>query len=196
MPLQIKQYFLRLLRWLTILILLLMPQYALATATSEADVKDIIITTSDTHLLLFCLVKNAFTPEMLKGVQNGISLTFEFRVLLERERSAWVDSTLIKKTLYHTLRYDSLKEEYTVRLSEKKAKEITTASLEEAMAVMGELNGLKVISIDSLEPDRFYTLGIRVKLEKKTLPLNMHYIVPFISLWDFETDWREVRFRY
>lgn len=196
-----KPLFMVAVRVLALLFFFLLPsapaRLALAEGQVEAQVADeITITTSATHLLVFCQVENAFTPEMIEGVHNGIPIVFEFRVRLERERSGWIDAGMTSQRLHHTLTYDLLKQEYHVRLAEKNNREIVTTDLDAARQAMAELNGLKVIGVEALEPDRFYIMAIKVKLEKKTLPLNMHYLVPFISLWDFETDWREARFRY
>lgn len=162
----------------------------------EPNITDIIITTSESHLLLYSSVKNCSDEEMLTGVRNGIPMTFTFWITLEQIKKNWPDATLINHTLTHTLTYDSLKEEYTIELSERDQQKITAESPEKAMEIMAELSGIKVIERKKLIPDSPYALHIKVKLAEKTLPLNMHYIVPFISLWDIETDWRTIEFRY
>ena len=178
------------------LILLLIPLPAAATNQPEATITDIIITTSNSHLLLFSSIKNCFTKEMLQGIHNGIPVTFTFTVNLDQVREFWWDKNLTSHSFQHTLTYDGLNEEYKITLSEKDNLTITTSSLAKAKEVMVEVNGLKVIAIDKLVPDQPYALRIKARLAEKTLPLNIHYIVPFISLWDFETDWRTIEFRY
>jgi hypothetical protein len=34
------------------------------------------------------------------------------------------------------------------------------------------------------------------QLDKIRLPFYLHYVLFFVSLWDFETDWYAVDFRY
>jgi hypothetical protein len=169
---------------------------AAAQEDTEANISDIIITTSKSHLLLFCAIKNSFKPEMIEGVRNGIPITFDFSVELEKVNNNWPDSTLTEQTIRHTLTYDPLREEYRVILPEKGNNIVTTPSIDKAMELMAELNGLKVIERDKLIPDAPYALHVKAKMAEKTLPLNMHYIIPFISLWDFETEWRVIEFRY
>lgn len=169
---------------------------AVAEEQKAPNISDILITTSQTDLLLFCTIKNSFTPKMIEGVQNGIPVTFTFLVELERIVNNWLDSTLVDMSLHHTLTYDPVKEKYRVTLSEKEGNPVTTDSLDEAIETMSELNGFKVIPRSELEPDAPYALHVKATLAEKTLPLNMHYIVPFISLWNFETDWRTIEFRY
>ncbi|NOQ45265.1 MAG: DUF4390 domain-containing protein [Desulfobulbaceae bacterium] len=167
-----------------------------AAGTKDPEISDIIITTSNSHLLLFATVKNCFTPEMIKGAHNGITISFNFEVELEKIRNNWFDATLVQQTITHTLTFDSLKEKYHVKLSEKNNKTETTRSLEKAKQLMSELNGITLIERKTLIPDAPYACHIKATMEKNTLPLGMHYILPFTSLWDFETDWRTIEFRY
>lgn len=167
-----------------------------AEEEKEPHIADILITTSQTHLLLFCAVKNSFTPEMIEGIHNGIPVTFTFLTKLEQVRSKWLDTTLAEATFQHTLSYDSLKEKYEIYRSEKTNNPFVTDSLEKAIEIMTELNGIKIISRNEMIPDAPYAILVKAKLAEKTLPLYMHYIIPFISLWDFETDWRTIEFRY
>ncbi|MHB8789263.1 MAG: DUF4390 domain-containing protein [Desulfobulbaceae bacterium] len=176
-------------------ILLLLPPAARAEEAGP-NISDIFITTSETHLLLFCSIKNGFTAEMVKGVQNGIPVTFTFLVELERTVNNWPNSTLAEMTIQHTLTYDALKQQYRVTLPELSNGSMVTDSLDKAMAAMSELNGIKVINHDVLVPDAPYALHVHATLAEKTLPLNMHYLVPFISLWNFETETRTIEFRY
>ena len=161
----------------------------------EPTIENIIITTSSTDLLLFATVKNCFTEEMLEGVRNGIPLTFRFNIQLDKIRNKWFDVTLVEETINHTLSYDAIKESYQVAFSEKNKPQVTR-SQDKAKQLMAELSGLKVIAHKELIPDAPYALQIKTTLVENTLPLGMHYVLPFTSLWNFETDWRTIEFRY
>jgi len=186
--------------FILLLFFLLIPLFphstAIADTKKEANISDIIITTSETDLLLFCTVKNSFTPEMIEGIRNGIPITFTFLIKLDKVNNNWFDTTLADLTLQHTLTYDTLKEQYRVQLSERSQQMITTNSIDKAKKIMAELSGIKIIAHNQLTPDTPYVIRVKAKLAEKTLPFNMHYIIPFISLWDFETDWRTIEFRY
>ena len=162
----------------------------------DATIDEIVVTNSTTDLLLYCSVVNSFTAEMEKGVRNGIPVTFTFFVNLDQDRDFLPDREVASLSFDHSLSYDSLKEEYRLTFSGEDGKSVTTTSFDEAKRLMAEVNGFRVVSLRSLIPDGEYTLTIKARLEKKTLPLNFHYIVPFWHLWDFETDWRSVQFRY
>ncbi len=179
-----------------LLVALLLPLSPGAQQEAEPEIVDIIITTSNSHLLLFATIKNCFTDEMIEGVRNGIPVSFTFMVELDQLRNNWFDTTLADLSVTHTMTYDALKEEYHVQLTEFGNRIEKTKSLDEAKQFMTELSGLKVIPLDVLEPDAPYELRIKAKLAEKKLPLGIHYLVPFVSLWDFETDWRAIEFRY
>jgi len=174
------------------------PHRALHAGANEIrpEINEIIITTSKTHLLLFCRVKNGFSDSMIQGMKNGIPVTFTFQVELEQQVDYWFDTTLMEKEFTHTLRFDPVKQRYQVSLGEQKGRVVETASLEEAKTVMQEVNGVPVVPLDRLVPDTQYAIRIKAKLAKKGLPLGSRHLVPFVSLWDFETGWRTVNFTY
>src|SRR3989339_1117122 len=79
----------------------------------NATIEELIVTNSSTDLLLFLTVNNAFTKQMEEGIKNGIPVTFNFYVKLERKRNTWLNQQLVSLQFDHTLSYDTLKEEYS-----------------------------------------------------------------------------------
>lgn len=157
---------------------------------------DVILTTSETSLLMFGMLNNSFTDEMIQGLHNGLPIQFSFFIELNRSRKHWRDERIISMECRHTLSYDTLKEIYKVELDETKQKTFTFPSLCEAQKAMNEINGLKVIKLSDPVPDGSYTLRVRAELYRKTLPMGLHHVIPFISWWDIETDWHSVDFNY
>lgn len=169
---------------------------SLAAESAAPSFTDIIVTTSDTHLLLFGELRNSITQDMLDGLHSGIPIKFSFFVELNKDVPNWLDEQLVSKRFTHTLTYDTLKQNYIVETGENSKKKNTTASLDEAKKLLNEINGLKIVKLSRLEPDRTYRLRIKAELNKKTLPLSLHNIIPFVSWWDLETDWYTVEFIY
>lgn len=178
------------------LFLISCPSLLCASSEHTPEIKDIIVTASDNNLLLFATVKNAFTPEMLEGVQNGIPIVFSFHLKLAKTSNKWIDTNLVESTLTHTMTFDSDKKVYNITFSYQDGKTVTTGNLEQAKQLMAELNGVKVIALSQLIPDAPYAIHFKVTLKKGALPLGIHYVIPFSSLWDFETDWRTIEFRF
>ncbi|RUM33851.1 MAG: hypothetical protein DSY50_07555 [Desulfobulbus sp.] len=166
-----------------------------AAEDKDPTIEEIVLTTSSSELLLFATVENSFTDTMLEGVRNGIPITFRFTIILDKIRSAWFDLSLFEETINHTLRYDAVKQTYQIDFSEKNRSQLTR-SVETAKQLMSDLNGIQIIALKKLHPDARYALQIKATLVENTLPLGIHYLLPFTSLWNFETDWRTVEFRY
>ena len=162
----------------------------------NATIEELIVTNSSTDLLLFLTVNNAFTKQMEEGIKNGIPVTFSFYVKLERKRNTWLNQELVSLNFDHTLSYDTLKEEYSIVRSDTSGQTFRTKSLAEAKKAMAQLNGPPIVPLKSLLPEAGYLLRVKAKLAEKTLPLYFHYVIPFLSLWDFETEWYTVEFRY
>ena len=133
---------------------------------------------------------------MEEGIKNGIPVSFTFYVELLRNRKGWLNQEVVSLEFDHTLSFDTLKEEYSVVLLENPDQVIRTQSFGEAQDKMSRINGLAVSSLSSLQPDGEYRLRVKAKLAEKKLPLYFHYVIPFWGLWDFETDWYSVEFRY
>ena len=181
---------------LSLLLFTVQVSSSVAIEKTDRRFSDVILTSSDTELLLFGKLKNGFSEEMLQGLHNGIPIQFTFFVELNKVRQHWTDERIVEISVRHTLKYDTLKETYRVDLEETVQKTFTFQSLAEAQKAMAEINGLKVIKLSNLIPNDTYTFRIRADLSKKTLPMGLHHVIPFISWWDIETDWYSTDFTY
>jgi hypothetical protein len=117
-------------------------------------------------------------------------------VELYKPRSLWPNKRLAALKLYHTIKYDSLREEYSVVLSERGNQTFTVKEFAKAQEMMADISNIQLIPLQSLERNNQYQLRIKAELNKVRLPLYLHYILFFVSLWDFETDWHVVDFIY
>jgi hypothetical protein len=176
------------------LLLCCWPAWA-GSGDKQPTVTDVHLAISQKNLLLSAAVQDCFTKDMLEGVHNAIPVTFRFYLDLRRVRGYWFNERLVKQVVNHTLSYDPIKQEYQVAFSEKKQPE-TTRSLAEAKKMMAELHEIRLAPVKKLVRGQKYALYIKTTLEENTLPLSIHSIIPFFSLWNFETDWRTVQFRY
>ena len=160
----------------------------------EASISDFTVSNSEKNLLLYLTVADWFSADMETAIHNGIPITFTFAINLFVKRSKWPDKKIREYEFNHIMEYDSLKKEYLIHRNENDDSKLTT-SLEEAKKLMSEINGFTLLRLDELEPGISYTLRAKAKLARKTMPLYFHYLIPFSSPWDFETDWHELTLR-
>lgn len=157
----------------------------------EASVSDFTVVNSESHLLLYMTVTDWLTEEMKTAIHNGVPITFAFYVDLFVQKNKWPDRKIKEYEFNHVMEFDSLKKTYTVYRHENGDNK-TTASFEEARKLMSEINGFEVLPLDDLIPQTSYILRAKAKMARKTMPLYFHYLIPFSSPWEFETDWRKL----
>lgn len=165
-------------------------------ASEGAVLKDIIVTNTRDDLLLYMNTEGAFREKIKDAILSGVPVTFSFFITLNISRALWPDKTIADIRATHTIKYDSLKKEFSVKRSWDNGETRITSSFEEAQLWMTEIASLKIISLDDLEKGRRYQIRAKAKLSKLTLPFYLHYVLFFVSLWDFETDWYAIDFTY
>lgn len=164
--------------------------------SKEVEITDFAVTNNRDDLLVFFKVKGAFTKEMVKAIRNGIPTTFSFFIQLEEEKALWVNKKITEKQITHTIKYNNLKNEFVVKRSWDDNKPVTTDSFEQAKSLMSEVKSFRMISLDHLPKDCHYQIRAKAELDKVTLPFNLHHILFFTGLWDFETNWHSFEFEY
>jgi len=165
-------------------------------AKNEARLSDIIVTNTRDHLIVYFNVRDCFTEEMNKAIMNGISTKFTFIVKLYEVRNAWFDRKIADIKLRHNIEYNTLKNEFNLFLPEQTNKRVKTKDFDEAKKLMADVVALKVVRLGMLKRGLHYQLRMKAELDKIELPFYLNYIFFFLSLWDFETDWYSVIFRY
>ncbi|MBW1721887.1 MAG: DUF4390 domain-containing protein [Deltaproteobacteria bacterium] len=177
-------------------ILALLCFFPAPSQAQEARLSDIVLTNTRDHLLVYFAVEGCFTPEMEQAIENGIQTTFTFYIRLYEEKEwAW-DRKIIDLEINHTVKYDNIKKVYTIRLAEQGDRTLTVRDWDKAKKLMAEVVALKVIPLKQLQKGRQYKLKMMAQLDRIKLPLYLHHLLFFLSLWDFETDWHEIDFQY
>lgn len=162
----------------------------------KAFLSDIVVTNTRDHLLVYFSVNNCFTAEMNTAIESGLNTTFTFFVRLYEKRNFLWDRKIADVEISHSIKYDNLKNIYEVRLSEQNNKVIQVNVFDEAKKLMADVSALKVTPAHNLRKGERYQLQMMAQLDKIKLPLYLHYVLFFLSLWNFETEWHTVDFRY
>lgn len=165
-------------------------------ADETAVIENIKLANTRDDLLIYFDVKKAFTPKINQAVLNGIPTSFSFYITLYKTGGSWFDKKISNLRLQSTLKYNSLKKEFSVLRPWKDEKTIVTPSFEEAKALMTQMDNLTIIPLNQLVKGDKYQLRIKAELEKITLPLSLHTIFFFVSFWNFETNWYLINFTY
>lgn len=176
-----------------LIVLVFIPHSAYA---ENARLTNIIVTNTRDDLLLYLTVEGAFHEEMQSAILSGVPATFSFFISLNRSRNFWLDKNIADIKVTHTVKYDTLKNEFIVKRSWEDNKPLVVKSIADAQKLMVEVDSLKIIGLERLEKGRHYQIRAKAELSKLTLPFYLHYVLFFVSLWDFETDWYTIDFIY
>ncbi|WP_299976327.1 DUF4390 domain-containing protein [Desulfobacula sp.] len=179
---------------MSVVLCLLLPSIAFAKET--AVIKNIKLANTRDDLLTYFDVRQAFTPKINQAVLNGIPTTFAFYITLYKTGNSWFDKKISDIQIKSTLKYNSLKKEFSVLRSWKNENAIITPSFEEAKSLMTEMDNLTIIPLNQLVKGDKYQLRIKAELDKVTLPLSLHTVFFFVSFWNFETNWYLINFTY
>ena len=163
---------------------------------SDPVLTDIKLANTRDDLLIYFELENAFSPKLIQRIENGILTPFSFHVSLYRTGGSWLDKKITDIDIQSFIKYNSLKQEYTVSQPWKEKKPEVTKSFDEAKEWMTRIDNLAVVPLSDLVKGEKYQIRIRAELTRVTLPFALHYVFFFLSFWDVETDWYVINFTY
>ncbi|MCW7754792.1 DUF4390 domain-containing protein [Desulfobotulus sp. H1] len=160
----------------------------------EAAITNLILANTNNSLEIYLRAEGAFAPKIEAAIQSGVPVTFSYYFVLESPRRFRRSLEIASIKITHTIRYNTIRETYTVTRSWEGFSPHTTQDFEEAKRKMSSISNLVIAQNDELERTRTYRLRAKAKLSEFTLPLYLHHILFFLSFWDFETDWYSIDF--
>jgi len=167
-----------------------------AAAGPTPTLTNIRFTNTTAYLVLHLQLVVSFSQKIKRQVLDGTPAAFAFIIRLEQVRDLWVDQKIADLRVVHTIRYDNLKKEFTVRRSWKGNEAETTPSFEEAQQWMNQIDSLTIVALNRMQKGSQYELLTKAEVSKRSLPFSLHHVLFFISFWDEETDWYIINFTY
>ena len=167
-----------------------------AAGANQPRLSNITVSNTSEDLLLHLNLEDSFSDAIRQNVLAGKTTSFAFHLKLSRMQSFWLDQTIADLTVIHTIKFDSVKKEFTVRRSWTGYEAEVTPSFEEAQRWMNRIEGLKILSLKRMGKNIRYELRVKAEVSKKTLPFNLHHVLFFVSFWDEQTDWYIIDFVY
>jgi len=178
------------------LVLLLTLTATPATGASNPILRNITVSNTSDELLLHLEVEGSFSEVIRQNILTGRTTSFAFRIHLSQVQNFWLDHKIADITVIHTIKFDNVKKEFTVRRSWTGYEAEVTPSFEEAQRWMNQIEGLKIVALSRMEKSARYELRVKAELSKKILPFNLHHVLFFVSFWDEQTDWYIIDFAY
>lgn len=175
-------------------ILLSLPVFCHAAADARINNVRVAPVNGEGAVSVSFSVSDAFTNEIDDAIKSGLATSFTFRVEVERRRTLWFDHGEADMRFKHTVKYDTLRDEYNVILEEAGNTVERTKDFGRMKALMSDCNGITVRPEAGFIKGENYEIRIKAELHTIKLPMGLDYVLFFVKLWDFETDWHTVIF--
>ncbi len=163
---------------------------------AKARVGGLKVTTAPEALSLSFSVENAFPEGIEDAIKSGVPTSFNFLVEFTRRRRLWFDKDMGSWNFKHTVKYDTLKQEYEITLEEKGFLKVITKDYEEMKKLMSSPDSVVLLPSWGLPRGYGYELHIMAELRTIRLPFRLDYMFFFLRLWDIDTDWYSYKFTY
>lgn len=137
--------------------------------------------TREGEVLVSLELNGAYTEDLRSAIQSGLQTTFDYDVRLSREEAFWPDSTVASATVSVTVKYDSLKEQYSLaRMVDGRVEETVVANDEsEIEALLTQFERLPLFMTGDLEPNASYRVQVRVERR----PRDGWFLLPWARAW-------------
>jgi len=142
----------------------------------------------DEVYLLDAKLRYTLSEATLEALHNGIALTLELTILIERERWYLWDKTVAKLKQGYQLKYQALSGQYRVKYLNTGIEE-NFASLEAALTKLGHLRDLPLIDKHLIEPEGSYWIYLQIHLDIESLPVPLRPLAYLSSQWRLSSDW-------
>ncbi len=164
----------------------------IAFAAEQFSVIDANTRRADGSILLSAEIDYGFSERALEALENGVPLTILVHVQV-REQGAWIwDESLVDQRLRYRIRYKPLSERYLVSRLPGEEGSRTFVTRQAAIAALGELHDLYLVSEKRLDPDQTYEAHLRASLDIEELPLPLRPMAYLSPGWKQSTGWAKL----
>jgi hypothetical protein len=123
-----------------------------------------------------------------EGLTQGVPLTLELDLAIERVRQLLPNSGVAELTQRYHLQYNAVSAHYILR-NENSGQQESLPTLDEALEQLSQIRGLPVLDKALISADLRYEANVRVKLDYGAVPLSMRILMFWVREWHRESDW-------
>ena len=122
------------------------------------------------------------------GLVEGVPLTLEVDLDIERVRQLLPDSRVAELTQRYRLQYNAVSARYILR-NENSGQQESLGTLDDAIAHLSEVHSLPALDKALIAPDRRYEGRVRARVDFGTVPFTLRLLMFWVSDWHRESDW-------
>jgi len=179
-------------------LLLAMLAMVAAVPQSRADALDGVLEVRSAYVSveqgvfqLFARVAYPVNDDIRAALKDGLTLTFDLDVVVDRERRFWMDATVEELKLQRELSYHAVSDRYVTRdVDPRSSSELHSyATLEEALETLGTIDAWPIMVTPKLSLDRQYRVSLRAGIRRGRLSDTLRVLLFWTDDWHRESEW-------
>ncbi|MDH5784248.1 MAG: DUF4390 domain-containing protein [Chromatiales bacterium] len=129
-----------------------------------------------------------FTDDALQALSNGVPLTVQVNIEIERVRNWWFDAHVATLEQRYSLQYHALSHQYLLRNLNSSAF-YSFPNYRAAVQAMGRLREFPLVDAQLIVPDESYRLLMKAELDIEALPSPLRPVAYITPAWRLKSDW-------
>ena len=129
-----------------------------------------------------------FSEESLQALDNGVPLTVQLTIEIERVRNWWLDAEVATLQQRYSLQYHALSHQYLMRNLNSGAF-YSYPSYRSGVLALGSLRDFPLLDSKLLLPDSEYKVSMQAELDIEALPSPLRPVAYITPAWRLKSDW-------
>lgn len=175
-------------RWLLAVAAALLIGVVPPVSARDFEVEQVTTRLEDGTYTMDARIRYDFSDRALEALENGVPLTVDVHIQV-RPEDDWIwTKSLTDRRLRYRIQYKPLSERYLVaRLPGDQGRSYVTRDA--ALAALGELKDVTLVSAEQMEPETPYEVHLRVALDIEELPLPLRPMAYLYPSWKQSSKW-------
>ena len=138
--------------------------------------------------LLDANVDYRFSEEALVALDNGVPLTLQLTIEIQRKRKWWLDAEVANLQQRYRLQFHPLSHQYLLQNLNSGAF-YAFQSLSSALDAMGALRDFPLLDVQLIEKEERYEVLLHAELDIESLPSPLRPLAYITPAWRLNSDW-------
>lgn len=134
-------------------------------------------------------VRYPMNDEDRDALQQGVSLFYDVDLEVTRERRFWTAASIVNLSLRRELSYHSVSERYLVKDPQGVVETRSFASLEEALADLGKVDGWPILVSAQVAEEGNYFVNVRAVVRRGRLTDALRALMFWSDDWQRRSEW-------
>lgn len=128
------------------------------------------------------------TPAVKQGLADGVPLSLQAELLIERERRLLPNANVAELTQRYHLQYNAVSARYVLR-NVNSGEQESFATVEDALLRLSTVRDVPVLDKSFIQSGPHYEANVRIKLDYGAVPMTVRILMFWVNDWHRESEW-------